>query len=363
LRSHYLKEGQARLQEEFKRRDREEPPIFEDSSFLFIRSYDGDQGIRPMPNVPHWRSPDVLLSPASSVGAYTTTLKAGDAYLVQVALRNRGDLAVPSAKVELYLTDPTLGFDTRFAANLTLGKVPTAWVPSGGSEKASFLWTVPPTQSGHKCLFARTFSFSPLDLPIDDYALDPRIDRHVAQQNLNIEAQAMPFQFNLIHAPQARMRIEMHAMTPTEFLGLRHPVLADVTPATDFPSRGLLRRAQVEPLRIGSADANIKQDERGMSLEFFDQEGADLDKQRALKGKVWEVAAAVSAGAERFSQHRELLKEFRQMNAQARLTTFAMKVPDLGLQPGQAVGVEITAIDENLDTPMLAGGITLVIVG
>lgn len=51
------------------------------------------------------------------------------------------------------------------------------------------------------------------------------------------------------------------------------------------------------------------------------------------------------------------------MNAQARFSTFAMTVPDLGLQPGEAVGLVVTSVDENSDQPDVVGGITLVIVG
>ena len=102
------------------------------------------------------------------------------------------------------------------------------------SAAAEFAYTVPPTESGHKCLFARCFSFSPLDLPIDDFALDPRLDRHVAQQNLNIVGQAQAFAFNLVHTPNARLRIALRPLQPEELLALRHPVLADVGPRGSF---------------------------------------------------------------------------------------------------------------------------------
>ena len=160
--------------------------------------------------------------------------------MIRTVLRNRGDLAVPSAKVELFLTDPTLGFDTRFATRLTgLGSVPSAWVPSGGSAAAEFVYTVPPTEAGHKCLFARTFSFSPLELPLDDFALDPRLDRHVAQQNLNIVGQAQAFAFNLVHRPNARIRIALRPLQPEELLALRHPVLGGRAAGAGVPAGGV----------------------------------------------------------------------------------------------------------------------------
>ena len=238
----YSEEALARLREVFHRRDRKPPEVFHDSSFLYIRSFDGDIGIRPFSGIVHWHSPDLLVSPITSVGAYTTTLQAGDTYVIRTVLRNRGDLAVPSAKVELFLTDPTLGFDTRFATRLTgLGNVPSAWVTSGGSAAAEFAYTVPPTEAGHKCLFARCFSFSPLELPIDDFALDPRLDRHVAQQNLNIVGQAQAFAFNLVHRPNARIRIALRPLQPEELLAL----------APSGP-RGRKARAGVSATRLGS---------------------------------------------------------------------------------------------------------------
>src|SRR5215208_663731 len=149
LRQSYHDEAVAKVQELFKRRDRKPPGEFHDSSFLYMRSYDADVGVRPFSNIVHWHSPDITLSPVTAVGAYTTSLVAGETYLIRCWLRNRGDLAVPSAKVELFLTDPSLGFDTRFATRLTLGNVPSAWVGSGASAAAEFVYTVPPAESGH----------------------------------------------------------------------------------------------------------------------------------------------------------------------------------------------------------------------
>jgi hypothetical protein len=363
LRRRYLDEGRNELQALFKRRDRKPPEEFHDSSFLYMRSYDADVGVRPFSNIVHWHSPDITLSPVTAVGAYTTSLVAGETYLIRCWLRNRGDLAVPSAKVELFLTDPTLGFDTRFATNLTLGNVPSAWVGSGASAAAEFLYTVPPTESGHKCLFSRTFSFSPLELPVDDFALDPRLDRHVAQQNLNIVGQAQAYSFHWIHAPNARQRIELQALEPEALLALRHPVLADVKPAAEFPRRGWGRLAGIELTQGGTRDLAVEQASEGINVASTDMEGLDLDAQRELNTAVRETLLAVYAGRTRMSDHRDLFARFREMNAQARRSTFAMRIPDLGLGAGEAVGVDLRSVDENADPPEAAGGITLIIVG
>lgn len=359
----YQEEAVGELKELFKRRDRKPPEEFHDSSFLYMRSYDADLGARPFSGIAHWRSPDITLSPLTGVGAYTTTLNAGDTYLIRCALRNRGDLGVPSAKVELFLTDPTLGFDTRFATNLTLGNVPSAWVGSGASAAAEFVYTVPPTESGHKCLFARTFSFSPLELPIDDFQLDPRLDRHVAQQNLNIVGQGQAFSFNLIHAPNARLRIELRALEPEELLGLRHPVLADVRPALDFPRRGWGQLTGIGLKEQGAGEVVVRPAREGVVIQSSDHDGLDLDQQRELNVAVRDVLRAIAAGKTRMAEHRDLFAKFREMNAQVRRSTFAMTVPALGLRPGEAVGLDVSGLDDNLEPPEVFGGITLVIVG
>jgi hypothetical protein len=361
----YTPEALQALAEAFRgQRERKPPEVFVESSFLYVRSYDGDAGSRPFSGITFWTSPDLLLSPVTSVGAYTTTLQAGDSYVIRTQLRNRGDLAVPSAKVELYLTDPSLGFDTRFATRLTgLGAMPSAWVPSGGSAAAEFVYTVPPSESGHKCLFARAFSFSPLDLPVDDFALDPRIDRHVAQQNLNIIGQAQAYSFNLIHRLNARVGIALRAVEPEELLALRHPVLADVRPATDFPRRGWGRISQMKLVEPGGDGIAIEEEREGLGLVAENPRGFDLGTQRELQAAVRDVLAAVEAGKTRLSEHRDLLAKFRGMTAETARSRLTMTIPDLGLPAGLAVGLELTAVDRNVEPAEPFGGVMIIVVG
>jgi hypothetical protein len=363
LRERYRDEAVPEVQKLFKRRDRKPPAEFHDSSFLHIRSYDADFGVRPFSNIEHWHSPDITLSPLTSVGAYTTSLVAGETYQIRCWLRNRGDLAVPSAKLELFLTDPTLGFDTRFATRLTLGNVPSVWVGSGASAAAEFLYPVPAAESGHKCLFARAFSFSPLELPIDDFQLDPLLDRHVAQQNLNIVGQSEAYSFQWVHAPNARFAIELQPLEPDALLALRHPVLADVKPSADFPRRGWGKLTGIDVKEAGTEDFAVTQGSEGVTLESVDKAGFDLDAQRALKAEVRETLQAVYAGRTRISDHRELFTRFRAMNAQARRSTFTMTIPDLGLDAREAIGLDMRSVDQNGEPAETIGGITLIIVG
>lgn len=312
---------------DFRERKRRPPQEFKDSSFLYMQSYNGDMGERPFSNIAFWRSPDIEISPITNVGAPTTQLEAGETYLVRCTLHNRGDVAVPSAKVELFLTDPSLGFDTRYAENLTLGKVPATWVAPDGSASTVFRWTISPAEAGHKCLFARTFSFSPLDLPTSDYTLDPRTDRHVAQQNLDIVGQAQSYSFKLIHQPVARMRIDLRPLQPDELLRLRHPVAADLTPAAEVPQRGWGELAQIELEDRGEGDVSVEVTREGAQVIAEGQEGE---------------------GEKHPRPHRSSLR---------------LTVPDLGLRPGEAAGLDITAVDERDEELGPVGGLTLVIVG
>lgn len=357
------KAARERLARDFAKRDRKPPDDFIDSSFLYIRSYDADQGVRPFSNIVHWHSPDITLAPATNPAAYTNELNAGETYVIRIVLRNRGDLAVPSAKVELYLTDPSIGFDTRFATKLTnLTNTPAAWVTSGGATAVEFHWTVPPTEAGHKCLFARCFSFSPLDLPFDDFALDPRLDRHVAQQNLNIAAQAQPFQFNLIHLPNANMRLRMRPMTVEEIFGLRHPVLADVRPMADVPQRGWGRLTGIK-LTEPAKGAEGEMDTEGLVLRAEDRDAMNIKETADIKRRLRAVLADVATGETKLSAHREFLGQVRKMNAEARVSRVAMDVPELDLAKDQVMGLEISATDESLDGQDPVGGITLLVRG
>jgi hypothetical protein len=353
----------AELHTFFKRRDRRPPEEFQDSSFLYMRSFDADLGARPFANVPFWLSPDISLSPLTGGIAYTDTLKAGDTYVIRCALRNRGDIGVPSAKVELFLTDPTLGFDTRFATNLTLGHVPSAWVPADAHSAVEFAYTVPSTEAGHKCLFARAFSFSPLDLPIDDFQLDPRLDRHVAQRNLNIVGQSQPFEFAMVHAPNARVRIRLRPLEPEQLLKLHEPALSDVAPAREIPRSGWGRTTGLGLSKPGGGEIVVREEADGLAVEARDPEGLDLGAQRELNAAVRDVLRKVAAGTARMADYRDVFAKFRRMNSQARRSTFRMALPDLGLAPRQAVGLDITAVDENDADPQVFGGITVVVIG
>jgi hypothetical protein len=344
-------------------RERRPPRPFVDSSFLFIRSFDGDNGNRPFANKVFWLSPDILASPVTSPAAYTQKLLVGHSYNLRCRVRNRGDRGAPSAKVEFWLTDPSLGFDTRFAEHLTLGRVPTAWVGAYETGEANTTWTVQPSQAGHKCLIARVFCFSPLELPVHDTWLDPTVDRHVGQLNLNIVQQGQPFMFQWIHAPNVRARVEITPLQREEMLALRHPIMAELTPARDFPRTGWGEMTGLDVADTDARDLNVDRTENGFMLMSFDPDTPDVGTLHELRREVKHVLEQAAVGETHTAHHRDLFRKFREMSGDARRTEFRMETPDLGLREGQAVAVHIRAVDAAEDLGDVLGGVTMVVVG
>jgi hypothetical protein len=359
----FVKERVEELFQDDHVRERRPPRHFVDSSFLYARSFVGDVGVRPFGNIMFWLSPDILVSPITSPAAYTRTLTAGQTYNLRCILRNRGDLGVPSAKVEFWLTDPTLGFDTRYARHLTLGRVPTAWVGANATAEVNVAYTVPPSEAGHKCLFARAFSFSPLDVPVDDTRLDPRVDRHVAQLNLNIVQQGQPFMFQWIHAPNARAHIQFAPLEVEALLGLNHPILAETKPFRDIPTREWDRITGLEVADTEARTLEMDRAENGLMVAPGDPEGVDIQTQHEVAAAVYDVLEQVAAGKTHTSEHRDLFRRFREVNSEARRTWFKMEAPDLGLGEGEVVGVDLRAVDLADDRAGWLGGMTLLIVG
>jgi hypothetical protein len=68
---------------------------------LYIRSYNGDTGNRPLPPINFWNTPDISFTPLTGTTPLVTNeLQAGETYQVRCLLRNRGDVTVPYPKVE-----------------------------------------------------------------------------------------------------------------------------------------------------------------------------------------------------------------------------------------------------------------------
>ncbi|HEX2846095.1 MAG TPA: hypothetical protein VHN59_06075 [Chitinophagaceae bacterium] len=340
-------------------RRKRRPDTFKDSSFLYIRSYDGDNGIRPFSNIPHWNSPDIAISPVSQLGDFTTTLEAGKSYDISTRLHNRGDLIVPYPKVEFFLTDPTLGFNTTVAKYLGVSQLPSLLLPANNGE-AHFLYNVPATEAGHKCLFARTFSFSPLDKPFDLHALDPRLDRHVAQKNLNFVAQNTAYAFNLIHQPNADETIAFKPLTRDQVHALQHPNMRSLK-IGNMRNAELLGSIKIELTGKTKGKLAQSRDKTAWSFKAANERGPNLDRQSNILKQTEAIIQNVYSGKSNFADHKKDLQAFRDMNKSVEKTTMQITVPDFGLPKGAAVGFDI--VNVNLINGQLKGGITIIAMG
>jgi len=359
--SDYKKFSKEKINPFFRRKQkgRKPPRDFVDSSFLYIRSYDGDIGIRPFSGITYWHSPDLTVAPLNDLSAYTATLDAGKSYQISCNIRNRGDLIVPSANVEFFLVTPSLGFNTQFATKLG---VTAGWVNPYSTTKVALNYTVPPDLSGHRCLFARVFSFSPLDLPVDDFQLYPPIDRHVGQLNLNIVPQSSAYSFNLVHFNNTLDLIQFEPMTMEEVFALRHPFTADfklnIKTAAEFvrkPNLNLDNREQKK--------SSVKLLRRGNRTYFYSKSsrGTSLQNQKVIFSSLMRALKMKNKGGISAQEFRKITSEYNNLQKQAVNTNLNLQIPNLGLAKGEATAVKIVAYDRV--TNMRKGGITLIITG
>ncbi len=347
---------------QFKKRqeDREPPDHFVDSSFLHIRSYVDDIGQRPFTNVPFWNSPDILLTPIDGLEAYTRELDAGTTYRISCKIWNRGDLVVPSAKVEFFICDPTLGFDTRFASKIG---VVAGWVNPYGNTEVTMQYPVPSNLSGHKCLFARTFSFSPVDLPIADFQLDPRLDRHVAQLNLNILAQESSFSFNLVHLPNTIEMITVLPISMDEIIATRHPMLSTHKLSTR-QTDNLINKIRIQLLK-NDIDTQIEKQVEGAGANIVFHSSKDdsisIMDQRELTRDLESALHSIAEGEYAHDEIKGVFGAFRKMNKEMTQSQFEMDVPSINLRDDEFMALRIVA--SSRISGKVKGGITLFITG
>lgn len=339
-------------------KERKPPKDFKDSSYLYIRSYDGDNGTRPgASGVPYWKSPDLNVSPVSSLNSYTTELNVGTVYNIECLVHNRGDLIVPSAKVEFYLVTPSLGFDTRFAKKLGLA---STWVNCYASAKVNIQYLIPPADAGHRCLFARVFSFSPLDIPVHDTLLNPHHDRHIGQKNLNIAAQSSAMQINLLHMPQANITVQFIPMKREAVLAMRHLSAADFK---IVDNKNIAKMGAQFKLSFAEKNGNAKVAlTRGVVNFVFDEKGKfGLEEQRKMHTQMQKVNKMIWSGKANATKFKEQITAYREMNLENKMTLLNLQIPDMGLQKGEMAGFEIVAT--NKVNGEIFGGITLLVIG
>ena len=341
------------------RNDRKDGPgDFIDSSYLFMRSCDADQGGRPFPCSVFWLSPDLRVAPLSNIGAPTHSLQAGDAYRLTATLRNRGDLMVPSAKVEFWLTNPSLGFDTRFATKIG---VAAGRVQAHGATEITLDCIISPSIAGHRCLFARAFSFAPLDIPVDDFALNPVIDRHVAQLNLTIVGQSSVIKLDWIHHRNAAERLEIVPMALTTIQALRTEAMTPLKLMSGAKLTALIGKIDIR-LAEPSDDKTVvtaKRGENGLQLISKNDDALGLGQQAELIQQVQAAIAMTETKRGDPKKFRKLFAAYRAMTAQSHRTVIELSIPDLGLRKTQGAPLQI--LRRNAATGEVLGGIGFVI--
>lgn len=139
--------------------------------------------------------------------------------------------------------------------------------------------------------------------------------------------------------------------------------MADVRPAAEFPRRGWGRLTAMKLIEPGVDAIRVEEDTEGLHVTADDPTGFDPGTQRELGLAVRNVLAEVDAGKTKMSQHRDLLAKHREMTKQTRRSRFEMTIPDIGLREGEAVGLELTATDQNLDPEQPFGGVLIIVVG
>lgn len=168
---------------EMRQHEKRPPKPYRDKTFLYIKGYDSDTGNRPMlTGTVFWMSPDIEIFDGTTPIA-NNQLVAGKNYQIAVTVRNGGDLPCYSCHVELFICNPSLGFDPIHG---TLLGVQTTQVQAQGDTTLSFPIVATSAMIGHRCLFARVFSFVNNDLPSSATTFPVVADRHIGQQNLNI---------------------------------------------------------------------------------------------------------------------------------------------------------------------------------
>ena len=163
---------------------------YRDRTWLYIKSYTGDAGDRPIPGgTVFWNSPDVELFDGETLIA-TNELKEGNEYEVQVTVSNGGDYAATACTVDLFICDPSLSLTLNQAKFLG---VQSTEVAPHDSSLLKFSFKAGAEDVGHRCLFARAYSAITKDLPLNANNFDTPADRHIAQQNLSIVKQGEAF--------------------------------------------------------------------------------------------------------------------------------------------------------------------------
>ena len=141
------------------------------------RTFPGDVGLRPLPSMVFWESPDIVIEGPTGDPDVATP---GVVNKVKVHVWNLGLADCWGAHVDLYWCNPSVGINPSVANPIGSKVIPLA---AGQHSVVSFDWTPVFVNGGHECLVAQVYD--PVSDPIVA-PFNPVQDRHVGQRNVSV---------------------------------------------------------------------------------------------------------------------------------------------------------------------------------
>lgn len=314
-----------------------EDPGFNPATFLYIRSYDGDVGARPVPSgVICWQSPDIEIYKDGILVDTANPLEPGLNYTIRVTVRNDGDMDCNSCMVDVFITHPSVGFTVNGNLRLGLG---CAAVAAHSFSDVDFSFTAIEEMCGHKCLFARAYNLTTNDYPTDWDHFYSREDRHIAQQNINIVREGETIGFNVV----------VGRGTSTKGFDIT------LTKHTKSFSKdqSLLKRFAINTRRAVPLEA----------FEVKKLEKLPVETGINIKGGRGPIAAKKTNKIEQALVPKEIQRIKKNLwrdSLQQGTTQMNLRVPIFGLKDNEAVPLELSVKDP--ETGRIIGGITLLVV-
>jgi hypothetical protein len=160
--------------------------------FLMVRTYVGDQGVRPYGG--HgYESPDIWVAlgdPATSPAIPSHpggNPIAGKAHTLYAHVWNLGLAPIVGVSVEFLVFNPSIAFDGQTPLFRGVGRVDLGSVTSPKEAhklvKCQTPWVPTVVNNGHECIIVRV---SGLANATDPHSFNPHVDRKVAQRNMHV---------------------------------------------------------------------------------------------------------------------------------------------------------------------------------
>lgn len=342
-------------------RERGHEDSYRDSTFLYIKTFVGDNGSRPIPpGTLFWNSPDVELFDGSTLIA-TNELKAGHSYDVKVLVTNDGDYAATACTVDLFICHPSLALNL---ANAKFLGVKSIYVNAHDAAFVNFPFTASATDIGHRCLFARAYSAVSKDMPVDADWFNTATDRHTAQQNLSIIKQGEAFMMEFMPSRNNAMGIRIvPQLSSTQQLSRYH--FAENKTFTEARSN-----QSFELLEVADTTMSSMQIHKVLNLKRQAVQRLNVGRRVPILGRRNTNTSSINQDI-RLSALTEALRPVRMTDTNhwqvgireeqtTRVVNTVLDIPHLGLKPSEAAVYQVEMFDGQ---GHVSGGITLVVTG